>query len=347
MTRRGASAVLAVGAIAVVLGRGALADQPAPAATPAAAAPAPAASPVAKFDHAAHARLDKPVDIAKCSQCHTAGADGALVAPGGKGHQPCLASGCHVDDFLAVSPRAQKERPTEYADAARFCAGCHTAGAPGAAPSRSSQPKADAAWKGNPSPDHHVELDHLEHTGKTACHNCHTVDAQSFALKAGAPGHAQCASCHGAAGNPDAAPMSQCQTCHKEPDAKAYFGAAARPSSDVRSCDTDSHRALVAKHKDAVPCFKHERVEHRVQDGAPLECKSCHFMVDDEKQWGRFKYRSLKELRASPIIHNQRDLAHASCGTSGCHRRDVDDSAGNARCSLCHSKKLIDTGLFD
>lgn len=351
--RRTTLALLAAAALAVVLGGGALAEQPGAAkvgAPATATAPAPASpssgAAVAKFDHAAHARLDKPVDMSNCSQCHTAGKDGALVAPGGKGHQPCLASGCHVDDFLAISPRAQKDRPAEYADAARFCAGCHAAGTPGAAPSRASQPKADAAWKGNPSPDHHVELDHLEHTGKTACHSCHAVDPQSFRLAAGAPGHAQCATCHGA-GDADAAPMSQCQNCHKEPDGKAYFGAATRPGSDVRSCDTDSHRALVDQHKEAVPCFKHERVEHRVKDGAPLECKSCHFMVDDEKQWGRFKYRSLKDLRAAPIIHNQRDLAHASCGTSGCHRGDVDDARGTGRCGLCHSRKVVEQSIFD
>jgi hypothetical protein len=319
----------------------ALAQKPAAPAGPAAAgaaAPAAADAP-AKFDHASHAALTPPVDVASCATCHKSGPDGALVAPGKDGHQPCLASGCHVDDFLASGARTAREDPARHGKATRFCRGCHES-----APARASKALASVAFKNNPSPDHHVEMNHLEHAGKTSCRSCHVVDGATFALVKGAPGHAECATCHGKAA--DAAPMDRCQACHSQPSEAIYLGKP-RSSSDVRSCDTESHAALAAERKEAVPCFTHERTEHRTRDGAPMECSSCHFMVADQARWGGKSYRTLKDLRSAPIIHNQRDLAHQSCGSRGCHSKDVDDSRGTARCKLCHSSKVVEQSIFD
>lgn len=331
MIGRVAAIVAAAAAVAVALG-GARADQV-----------ASTAGPAEKFDHASHARRTPAVDIARCEACHQSGEAGALIAPGKLGHQPCLSSGCHVDDFLAVGPKTAKADPARYARAAGFCRGCHD-GPRDVAPRRSERPAADAVWKHNPSPDHHVELDHLEHAGKTACRACHVVAPTSFALLQSAPGHAQCAACHGK--SDDAHPMGACGKCHAEPAAAAYF-TGPRHASDVRSCGTEAHAALVAERKEAVPCFKHERTEHRFQGSEELQCSTCHFMIDDKARWGAFKYQSVKDIKASPIIHNQRDLAHKSCGASGCHAPDVDDSRGSANCRLCHSKKVVDQGLFE
>jgi hypothetical protein len=349
--RRAALATLALaagGALAVA----APAAQPtAPAAKPAAAPTDPAAP--AEFDHAAHAALNPPVDIARCAACHDNGERGALVPPGRTGHQPCLASGCHVDDFLASGARVAKDDPERHARATRFCRGCH-GGAPGTAPSRASKATVDPAWHASARPSFHVELDHLMHTAKTRCRSCHSVDPTTFALVAGAPGHAQCSTCHDdKAPAPPAgqrldgpAPMAACETCHAQPGPSAYF-TKTRPPSDVRSCGSEPHQALSAAAKTEVPCFKHERVEHRTRGAQPIECASCHFMIDDKAKWGGHRYRTVAELRAAPIIHNKRDLAHQSCGAAGCHADDVKDSRGTANCKLCHSNKVVIESIFD
>jgi hypothetical protein len=291
----------------------------------------------ATFDHATHIARVKT-----CDGCHRSGPEGRLIAPSKPGHQPCLASGCHVDDFLATGPKTKAADPARFAKATAFCAGCH--GDAAAPPSRASKPTVAKAYGNDPAPDHHVELDHLAHTARTACRSCHAVSPTTLALVPTAPGHAECATCHGHV--PDAGAMDRCALCHATPSAAAYFGAARR-DSDVRSCDTESHKALATARGEAVPCFKHERAEHRAKQGKALECSACHYMIDDAKQWGKHKYRSLKELRAAPIIHNQRDQAHAACGAAGCHAPDVDDRHGTARCGLCHSKKVVEQSLFD
>jgi Class III cytochrome C family len=292
------------------------------------AAPKPA-----KFDHAAH--RDRKVAIDACGACHGADRKGALAVPGRSGHQPCLASGCHVDDFLVVSDAAKKADPARYGAAASFCLGCHRS-ATGEAPRRFQKAAADNVYRGHPAPEHHVEMDHLAHTRQAGCRDCHVVDARSFQLVAGRPAHAECAKCHGES----APPMSGCATCHTAPGPAAYF-AGARRSSDVRSCSSGARPA------EKGPCFLHERREHRFAGDQPLQCGSCHFMIADPKGWAGRKYRSLRDIAGAPIIHNQRDLAHQSCGaTAACHQRDVVDSRGTARCGLCHSKRVTES-IFD
>jgi hypothetical protein len=352
VTRR-SGRVARLGLVALgLIGAGLAVADRASAAPPAAAAPAAAPAAVSRaaakpgatdagptrFDHAAHAALKSPVAVERCNDCHRSGKDGVLTAPGGTGHQPCLASGCHVDDFLASGPRAAKDDPARHARATRFCRGCH-GGPPGAAPSRAARPGLEGLWKDNRSPGHHIELDHLAHTARTACRSCHVVDPASFALVAAAPGHTQCAACHGTSQpDPD---MNACQACHREPSPAAYFGPP-RKGSDVRSCGSPNHLALSAESGAAVPCFKHERPEHRGGAAGALQCSACHFMIGDKAMWGKQPYRSLKDIKAAPVIHNDRDRAHQACGSAGCHARDVNDKHGTARCKLCHSNSIFE-----
>ena len=278
--------------------------------------------------------------IDDCTACHGDDAKGALALPGRSGHQPCLASGCHVDDFLATGDSTRKADPARYRAAAAFCLGCHGS-ATGDAPRRFEKPAADNVYR-QASPEHHVEMDHLEHARRSGCRDCHVVDPTSFQLVAGRPGHAECAECHGAS----APPMSRCSTCHTAPGPAAYFSGSRRPTG-VRSCGSDAHAAQKAAAGGDTPCFLHERREHRFAADRPLQCGSCHFMIAEPKLWAGRKYRSLKEIAAAPIIHNQRDLAHRSCGAgAACHGRDVDDSHGTARCALCHSKRVTES-IFD
>jgi hypothetical protein len=298
------------------------------------AQPSPSTS-TAAFDHASHVGR-----IKTCEGCHASGPEGKLVAPSKPGHQPCLASGCHVDDFLASGATTKAKDPARHAKAAAFCGACHEG-----VPDRASQPKVEPFRAANrATADHHVELDHAAHTARTACRSCHAVDATTLALRADAPGHAECATCHGHV--PDAGAMDRCALCHAAPSPAAYFGAARR-DSDVRSCGTAAHADLATARGEAVPFFKHERPEHRARRGKALECGACHYMIDDRARWGKHRYGSLKELRAAPIIHNQRDQAHAACGASGCHAPDVEDRHGSARCGLCHSKKVVEQSVFD
>jgi hypothetical protein len=338
--------------IAVILAAGgaitAAAAQPSP--TPLSPAPAPsspaapspgsptrpapdASAPTPKFDHAAHRARKVAIDA--CASCHGADPQGALLAPGRSGHQPCLAAGCHVDQFLASGEATRKADPARHAAAAAFCRGCHATAA-GEAPRRFEKARADNVYRGETAPEHHIEMDHLAHVRLSACRDCHAVDPTSFQLVADRPAHAECAACHGQS----APPMSQCGSCHRSPGPAAYFGPARR-ASDVRSCAPGTRPEPGTN-----PCFLHERREHRFAGGAELQCSTCHFMIADPGRWGRQKYRTLRDLAAAPVIHNQRDQAHKSCGASGCHRRDVDDSRGTARCSLCHSKRVTES-IFD
>ncbi len=299
------------------------------------AAAAPSGPGAARFDHAAHAARKVAVD--RCAVCHGDDPKGALAAPGRSGHQPCLASGCHVDAFLSVADATRKAEPERYRKAATFCLGCHTSPT-GDAPHRYEKARADNVYRDHPSPEYHVEMDHLAHARISGCRDCHVVDETSFRLVPGRPAHTECAACHGAT----APPMGECASCHRRPGPAAYFGGSRR-SSDVRSCESDAAAATALDGKKA-PCFLHERREHRFADGRPLQCGSCHFMIADPKRWAGHRYRTLHDIAGAPIIHNQRDLAHKSCGASAaCHQRDVDDSRGTARCALCHSKRVTES----
>ena len=343
-----------------ILSTGTIVAQPGqPAGKPAADDPGssdPAAAIVPqKFDHKTHAEHAYPKTARKvvtddsCSGCHGSDPRGALSTPAKSGHQPCLDSGCHVKWFVSVGSETRKRDPLLYRKAVAFCLGCHQS-ASGEPPSRHARATADAVYKNNDKPNYHVDFNHYEHTRRTGCRSCHVVDDATFVLVKGAPGHTECATCHGK--KKDVAPMSQCAECHTEPAPKDYFQNRWK-GSETRSCGTPEHLELAAKQKKPVaevPCFKHDRQEHRFRDRgrSVLECGECHFMIGERSKWGANRYESIRDIESLPIIHNNRDLAHKSCGESrACHKRDVDDSRGTANCRLCHSQKTIDNDLFE
>lgn len=333
MTRALVLAIAAVLASGVVLAQG---------------SGAPAVQP-AHFDHADHATRD--VDVTKCERCHRVDPAGKILAPAAQGHAPCLQAKCHATDFLAVGT-SEKKRPAatdpKFQKAAAFCMGCHEK-VPW--PWKRATTRVLPSFAG--SREYHVEMNHLEHAARAGdhgngCRGCHVVDGTSFALVTGAPGHAQCQTCHNAKDYPEFT-MAQCGLCHQQPSRDAYFqqqlaarGAkrASRPSTNVRACGGEAHTRLAAKNPN-VPCFKHERVEHRTEtgkpDGAPLQCAKCHYVVADKKLGT--SYQSLVDLRVRPIIDNDRDRQHASCGRVGCHQRQV--KAETCAESFCHADMSV------
>jgi hypothetical protein len=320
------------------------------------AKPAPAPT-VAKFDHLLHAnaeKLEKPI-VAEdsCQSCHPTDAKGTLTMPGKTGHQPCLASGCHVSEFLAIGPSTREKEPETYRKAAAFCAGCHN-GEPGTAPRRHEKPPTDNIFGHHPSPNYHVEIAHFEHIGKKdssgadiGCRDCHVVDRNTNALQLNSPGHAECSRCHGK----NAPPMSDCAQCHQMPGPTEYFSKL-RKGSEIRSCGSAGHAKEAkrrGKPQSEVSCFKHETKRHRFQeDGSRLECSACHYMFADKRYWGRHKYDTLKNIAAAPAMEDQRDKAHQMCGRSrACHQRDVRSSGSGRKCDLCHAKATIENEMFD
>ncbi len=283
---------------------------------------------VKRFSHAEHAK--QKVDVAVCVACHAIDGKGLVAPPAAVGHSPCLSAGCHATDFLASGPKTKAADPASYQRAVGFCLGCH-ASATSVAPLPWQGAKADAAFSG--PGEYHVEMNHLDHTARSPCRECHVVDAKSFALVATAPGHAQCISCHD--GKPVPA-MTSCGTCHKTPPRREYF-AVTRVGSDVRSCDPNNPNTSRA-------CFAHEHKGHRFrEDGSDVQCGSCHFMVADKAAWNGHVYTTLRDVKAAPIIENKKDRAHKACGGCHHHAADVKDGSGRARCGLCHSERVLNS----
>ena len=334
---------------ALVLGAVALrtpAQSTAPNATrsPAALPPSPL-----KFDHVAHAALETPVNVDDCKLCHGDGSQGVLGKPASHGHQPCLASGCHAEDFMSVGKRTMQDAPDRYNEAAGFCLGCHSDGA-GRAPKPFAKAKADNLFRNNACPGHYVEMNHWAHTRAATvdggdCRTCHVVDRETFVLAPDGPGHSECVTCHdgqgagGDAAQPDFA-MDECVRCHQPGSPASYF-VKREFSSDVRSCNSVRYEALLKKRKTKVPCFEHEREGHRFRtNGEAVQCGHCHFMFSSKRYEGH-GYQTLLQVKKAPLMDNSRDRAHTKCGTSGCHKSAVDDSRGTGKCALCHSSRAI------
>lgn len=309
-------------------------------ATPATSATAPARPAGSTFTHAAHANR---LDITKCELCHSVSATGVVAAPAALGHAPCMSAACHATWFLATGAEGKRRDPKLYAKAATFCAGCHDS-KDGAPPPAWTKPAPSAVLRSfQLEREYHVEMSHFEHTKRAQCRDCHQVDDKTLALKKDAPGHAQCVTCHNATKSPDFT-MAKCGYCHDKPGRGEYFPTDSRKKTDVRACDTEGHAAHVAAKKKSVACFLHERPEHRTRaDGKPVQCSDCHAMVG-KQEWHQHSYKSLHDLHVSPIIDNDKDLEHRSCGRAGgCHAKDVDDSRGTGRCQLCHADKNTST----
>jgi len=334
--RRAAIAVLMFAAISVGLSTAAPNDLPA----------------AKHFSHADHA--SKGVVVDKCDACHAIDSKGQVLIPAAQGHSPCLEAKCHASSFLAVGAKQKAADPVAFNKAAAFCLGCHDS-----VPWPWKKQEMRVLHSFQNELEYHVEMNHYEHTQKKVpsrgsvvdCRSCHAVDVKSFALVTGAPGHAQCALCHNAKDYPEFT-MALCGNCHSRPARADYF-LGSRPKNDVRACDSEGVQLLKdkfakegrTKAKGEVPCFRHERVEHRFLDKTaatqPLECNSCHTMVDDKKKWhpGQ-RYQSLKDLHVAVIINNNgSEDQHKACGkTAACHRADV-DTVNGGHCSLCHAEK--------
>ena len=298
--------------------------------------PAPAAPPATHFSHRNHA--ERKVTITACESCHAIDAKAQVVAPAALGHAPCLSSGCHVTDFLATGAAARKADPAAYAKATGFCLGCHDS-KDHAPPVPWSKPTTNAVLESfRYEREYHVEMNHFEHAARTECRTCHVVDPASFALVKSAPGHAQCVTCHNPAKFPQFT-MASCNLCHDKPARADYFQGS-RPKVDVRACGSEGQAAFAARGKQALACFRHERVEHRTLDGGAVQCAACHYMIGDKTKWGKRRYQTLHDLHLEPVIDNSQDREHKSCGRStACHKVDVDAARAGAKCTLCHAEK--------
>jgi hypothetical protein len=325
----------------VALGGAVALAQPRPGNAP---APAPAPAPAVAAKHFSHTdHKARGVDVETCQACHAIDAKGQVLAPAAQGHAPCLAAKCHAADFLAVGEKARASQPAQFAKASALCLGCHDA-VPW--PWKKAATRVLKAYEG--SREYHIEMNHHEHTlrAKAGCRGCHVVDDKSFALAAGTPGHAQCGACHTGQTSPPVFAMKECGACHLRESRAEYLRrfevTENRPKTDVRACTTEGQAQAEQRLGRKVPCFKHERVEHRTQSGNPVQCVSCHFIVGDKSQWGKKRrYVSLADLQVNPIIWNTNDQQHESCGrVAACHKRDVDPVSG-ARCNLCHAEKSV------
>jgi hypothetical protein len=306
----------------------------------------PPTGPEAKhFHHGEHHK--RGVDTSKCETCHRSDSKGQILAPAAQGHAPCLQARCHATDFIAVGTSEKTRKPGPAFDkASAFCRGCHA---------QVPYPWQPATTRIVPSfhgaREYHVELNHFAHAtraseqGGAGCRGCHVVDAKTFALVTGTPGHAQCVTCHNAKDYPEFT-MGQCALCHQAPARATYFEQelarrnitklAARPATRVRACGGEVHTRLAAKHPD-VSCFKHERVEHRTEGSAPVQCAKCHYLIADKRLGAG--YKSLVDLRVRPIIDNDKDRQHASCGRVGCHQKQV--QAASCAESYCHADMSV------
>ncbi len=307
------------------------------------AAPAPAPAPAVQPKHFSHSdHKTRGVDVDRCAACHSVDAKGQVLAPAAQGHAPCLDARCHASAFLAVGEKARAARPAEFAKASAFCLGCHET-----VPWPWKKPTTRVLRSYENSREHHIEMNHHEHTVRAnkACRNCHAVDDKTFALVVGAPGHAQCGTCHNAKSTPPTFLMKECGACHLRESRADYLRrlqiTANRPDTDVRACGSEGHVQLEKKLRRKVSCFKHERAEHRTLNGKPVQCVECHFIVGEKSLWGRRRYVSLADLQVNEIIWNTRDQQHESCGrVAACHQRDVDPVSG-AQCNLCHAEKSV------
>ncbi len=294
------------------------------------------------FDHKKHAELEE-APHKRCDLCHRSSPEGELEGPGSRGHQPCLTAGCHAEDFLSVGGRTRRDAPERYQEAAAFCFGCHQD--MGHAPSPSKKQKAETLFQNITNPSHYVEMNHFEHAKLVGCRSCHVVDPTRFELQLEGPQHAQCATCHKkekTENKKTEIAMKDCEGCHQDGVPSSYF-AKRLIDSDVRSCNSVRYQRLLARRgKGRVPpCFKHERREHRFTPREKeIQCATCHFMYKRKKYRGH-AYQSLHDVKKAPLIDNHRDRSHKKCGASQCHKREVDDSLGTGRCSMCHSSKRI------
>jgi len=332
------------------------------------------------FNHKDHEGYG--VKTSECAQCHSVDKNDAVAVPGANGHQPCQSSGCHNTWFLSAGMPSDKN----YARAAAFCLGCHDT--PDVKPPKASQKMPAVFKSSKAEIEFHVEMpgpddpategrgSHFAHVDKKQtrqdCRSCHIVQKGGL-LEPGTPGHGQCVVCHGKADREKGTvriSMEQCDKCHRSgPRPSPWTEAAGSRHGDdtqdnvtqktttthatsVRSCTSEAYLHLTdakfTKHPEKIPCFKHERPEHRFKDYSAstpkeeVQCSQCHYMIDDQSTWARMgrhvQYYSLDDIHKFPIISNSMNEEHQACGAGqkGCHSRDI-PSQGQGRCELCHA----------
>ena len=161
--------------------------------------------------------------------------------------------------------------------------------------------------------------------------------------------------------------MADCQGCHHEGARVSDPTGVGRHENgikkdlehvtSVRSCDGEGHEALVdtvnktkakkAAKKD-VNCFKHDRPQHRFVDfdkpspSKEVQCGKCHYMIGNQAEWAGLhtksgkpaKYFTLDDIRANPIISNDKNREHKSCGSEEgqCHGPAFKAN----QCEKCH-----------
>ena len=299
------------------------------------------------FDHARHKERGLKIDDA-CGTCHQTDAKGTISPPAKSGHAPCLNGACHnlpgdkpnfthASWFIATGPTAKAKHPTLFAQATRFCLGCHDGTE---APAPSSKPTTSVVLQAFQSQrEFHITmksdvpgmLGHFTHVQSAGgqCTGCHTVGGKTDVT----PGHAQCQTCH--SGESKALhPMNDCGKCHVKGGRAAAFPEDSRSHTDVRQCGSEGHLQWAKRQHlppDKVACFSHDKPGHQHVENnpkEPLECGKCHAWIVDKKL-------DLPALHATQVIPNGETEGHAIC--AGCHHHSADVHGSGKACLKCHA----------
>jgi hypothetical protein len=260
-----------------------------------------------------------------------------------------------------------------YNRAVSLCAACHTE-----TPWAWKKPTMRVMETWLEQREHHIEMkksdkstyDHWQHTtlklpdGKpVTCRGCHVVN-KDHTLAKNAPGHNECMQCHNATAKM-AFEMNECGRCHKagsrdewiveeltaagkKPEGKDFRS---RPKNDVRACGSAGAKAAGTKANKGWKCFKHETKEHReTKAGEAVQCKQCHWIVENKNQWPKDKYYSnLAELHVYDIIGDpnaDRDEQHKMCGGCHPHSTQVNMASAGKNCTFCHAYTTTDNGGY-
>jgi hypothetical protein len=228
----------------------------------------------------------------------------------------------------------------------------------------------DPVTKGRGSHFAHVD----EKDPRQDCRSCHIVTAATGLLEAGTPGHPQCGVSHNAAQRDSDAKnaavpadkkiqitMSDCGGCHHDGPRVSAPATTGRQDdgikkdpehvTTVRSCDGEGADALaktVKKPAKTVSCFRHDRAQHRFLDfdkpnpSQEVQCGKCHYMIGNQAEWAGLrtksgkpaKYFTLDDIRDNPIISNDKNREHKSCGSEEgqCHGPAFKAN----QCEKCH-----------
>ncbi len=307
----------------------------------------------------------------QCKMCHTIDAKGQPMAPVAQGHAPCMKSGCHADEFIAIGKTTRDskniDQQQQYRKAAQFCVGCHpTVPTPWA----NQKTLIQESWRNQR--EHHIAMerrspgegrppagmDHYDHIVNAKkklkdgtfvpvkCRDCHAVGAD-FALVTHTPGHEQCMTCH-TPGN--AFPLTECGRCHVKGSRQDWVRdeltkrgirdtddlEGSRPKGKiVRACKSQGDAAVQKKYgatNKKMKCFKHETSGHRLSaKNEDIQCEQCHHMIANEKSWA-----PKTSYRSIIDLHSYKIIGTAGqekLSTSGCGGKPDKNDAQHAACS--------------